>query len=106
MPEFLGEMLSDIARERIAQDERWGEQNHPDGTGHYLHKVAAVFARRVCDMNARSGEVTWADILREEFAEALAESDPDRLSEELNQVAAVAIAWREAISRRNNKGKN
>ena len=26
-------VLQEIGRERIAQDAKWGEQNHPDGTG-------------------------------------------------------------------------
>ena len=45
------------------------------------------------------GEGTWADILREEYFEALAETDPARLRVELIQVAAVAVAWVEAIDR-------
>lgn len=29
----LARVLAEVAREREAQDVRWGEQNHPDGTG-------------------------------------------------------------------------
>ena len=90
----------EVIQERVRQEARWGEQNHPDGTGLYQQQAAAENARRVCDNNFRRGKGSWADILREEFAEVLAESDPARLREELIQVAAVAIAWTEAIDRR------
>jgi hypothetical protein len=43
--------------------------------------------------------VTWAHILTEEFYEALAEADPEKLREELVQVAAVAVAWVECLDR-------
>jgi hypothetical protein len=49
---------------------------------------------------AQEGTTTWKHILREEFLEAMAEEDPEQLREELVQVAAVAVAWIEAIDRR------
>lgn len=91
---------ADIYEERVRQDVKWGPQNHPDGTGSSAQKSAATRARMTADHNARIGTLTWADILREEFHEALAESDPVLLREELIQVAAVAAAWAEAIDRR------
>ena len=109
------------AAERARQDAKWGKQNHPDGTGvlawpltgiqdqsPYFHSTSrlgpaddlAESAKRSTDTAARNGSVTWADILLEEVFEALAESDPERLSTELIQVAAVAQQWAEAIARR------
>ncbi|HYF53037.1 MAG TPA: hypothetical protein VEA41_02135 [Salinarimonas sp.] len=44
--------------------------------------------------------MTYSQILAEEVAEALAESDPMLLRAELVQVAAVAVQWVEAIDRR------
>lgn len=107
-------VLMEIRDERKRQDERWGEQNHPDGTGtNWVDQIrpafgwsgpeaahAANLARLDCQRAARRGEVTWLRILREELAEAFAESDPARLRAELVQVAAVAAAWVEAIDRR------
>ena len=90
----------EVVAERIAQHKKWGVQNHPDGTGSDTQKAAADRARMTCEHNNRTGQVTWADILREEFHEALAESDPVLLRAELIQVAAVAAAWVEAIDRR------
>lgn len=73
-----------ISAERERQDAQWGEQNHPNGTG-------GVDAR---------GEVTWRHILREEIAEAMAETNLVHLRAELIQAAAVCAAWVEAIDRR------
>lgn len=105
--------LDEIAAERAAQDARWGEQNHPDGTGtNWVDQIkpaygwsgpeaehAAKLARFDCQRAARRGEETWLRILREEVAEAFAETDPAKLRAELIQVAAVACAWVEAIDR-------
>lgn len=91
-------VLPEIAAERERQDEKWGEQNHPDGTGPG-YRAAAFEARRRCQRAARSGLVTYKDILEEEVYEAFAETDPVELREELVQVAAVAVAWIEKLDR-------
>lgn len=93
-------VVADVISERLAQDEKWGQQNHSDGTGQPWYQAKAGFAREDADTAASAGQLTWLLILREEFYEAMAESDPVRLREELIQVAAVAVAWVEAIDRR------
>lgn len=101
-------VLKEVENERYRQDGKWGEQSHPDGTGLLVYKVLAQEARASCDRNFGRGEGTWADILTEEFYEAMQEQHPARLREELIQVAAVATAWVEALDRREAKdaGKN
>lgn len=100
---FRRRALGDVHLERLRQDGTWGEQNHPDGTGLALpepFRGAADQARRLCQHHARQGTVTWRHILMEEVAEALEAPDPAALRAELVQVAAVAVAWVEAIDRR------
>lgn len=94
--------LRQIAAERLLQDAKWGEQNHPDGTGG--NKVTADLARLVCQQAAADGRLTWRQVLDEEVQEAFAERDPARLRAELVQVAAVAVAWVESIDRRGDRG--
>lgn len=100
-------VLEEIAAERARQNAKWGEQNHPDGTGAETEPVPlwraddfAEWAKNKTDLMARFGTVTWRDILLEEVAEALEEEDADALRAELIQVAAVATQWVEAIDRR------
>lgn len=88
-----------VSFERQAQDMRWGEQSHPDGTGESFRAMAEE-ARTRCDAKHKSGRGSWLDILLEEVYEAATESDPDLLRAELIQVAAVAVNWVEAIDRR------
>jgi len=95
-----GRIAAEVILEREAQDAKWGEQNHPDGTGDDLDRLRADLAREATDSAAQEGRLTWKHILKEEFYEALAESDPARLRKELIQVAAVAVGWVEAIDRR------
>lgn len=101
-------IYSEIAAERTRQDEKWGEQNHPDGTGpevpwtFYPHKakLLADAFRAETKHKASLGTVTWLDILLEEVAEGFAEEDPGKLRAELIQVAAVCVEWVAAIDRR------
>lgn len=100
----LRAVLSDITSERARQDEKWGEQNHPDGTGcgssDQDTKVRAIQARSACEAAFRNSRGTWRHILMEEVCEAMAEDSPASLRDELVQVAAVATAWIEALDRR------
>jgi NTP pyrophosphatase (non-canonical NTP hydrolase) len=79
-PNSTARVLARVIRERIRQLERWGIQEHDNGT--------------------------WALILGEEFGEACqaalqhSSSDPTDLRAELVQVAAVAVAWIEHLDRR------
>ncbi|HET6916630.1 MAG TPA: hypothetical protein VFH56_11125 [Acidimicrobiales bacterium] len=100
-------VLAEVSEERVRQDAKWGEQNHFDGTGHdptgfiqVRHHIDPDDARTDCEASFSRGRGSWRHILTEEFAEAMAEADPGRLRAELIQVAAVAVAWVEAIDRR------
>ncbi|WP_408895916.1 hypothetical protein ACJ5H2_13445 [Nocardioides sp. R1-1] len=95
----VARVLSEVGRERDAQHAKWGEQNHPDGTGvdYDLHRD---MARLQCEQNHAAGHGSWLDILLEEVYEAAAGDDVTNLRTELLQVAAVAVAWVEAIDRR------
>lgn len=93
-------VLREVLAERVRQDARWGEQNHPDGTGRVEQQKIAESARRWCQDAFGSGYGTWSDVLAEEVAEANGERDPAKLRAELVQIAAVSVAWIEAIDRR------
>lgn len=93
------DVLGEIYAERERQDARWGEQNHPNGTGGHSFRDAADSWRRINDDNATKGTPNHAAILLEEVFEAVAEDDVARLREELIQVAAVACCWIEKLDR-------
>jgi hypothetical protein len=90
------EILSEVDR----QVDQWGEQNHPDGTGIAEDAARAERVKVMNDYFVSTKQLTWRDILLEEVYEAFAETDSDRLREELIQVAAVALSWVDAIDRR------
>lgn len=93
-------IAEEILSETDRQLDQWGEQNHPDGTGLSEDVRRADHAKKLNDTFVKLGALTWRDILLEEVYEAFAETDPERLREELIQVAAVASSWVEAIDRR------
>jgi hypothetical protein len=93
-------LMSEVADEMSRQNQQWGEQRHPDGTGMCGDVISADSAKSLNDELVRMGQLTWRDILWEEVAEAFAEEEPGPLREELIQVAAVAIQWVAAIDRR------
>lgn len=101
-------VLKEINDERRKQDEKWGQQNHPDGTGPADERSMGIAEamrdsmRDLTDARAKDGSLTWRDILNEEILEAYAEApNSTALRKELIQSAAVIVAWIEAIDRRN-----
>lgn len=98
--ENLAKIFGDILTERQRQDDKWGEQNHPDGTGDEHYKQMEEAYKFKVDSVAAVGEDTWDLILLEEIYEALAESDVTKLRKELIESAAVIVAWVGAIDRR------
>lgn len=74
--------LAEVQRERIRQDEKWGEQNHND------YRWLAIATEEL-------GEAAQA-MLHDEFGGDHAGT----LREELVQTAAVIFAWIECIDRR------
>lgn len=110
--------IAAVLAERARQDAKWGEQNHPDGTGpiHSLiggvlafippkkdidNASAADAATARTDEHARVGGCTWEDILTEEVLEAAAcEQNSPELREEVVQTTAVGIGWLGAMERR------
>lgn len=97
-------IYAEIEAERIRQDEKWGEQNHPIREEHkraieYYKEEAEAF-RKICDLKARENRITWYDIIIEEFFEAFAEDTPEGQRAELVQMIAVGVAMIECIDRR------
>ena len=91
--------LEPIVQERKRQDDKWGPQNHLNGTSK-TYKIEADNAKEETDKAAREERLTWRHILTEEFWEAMAEEDVPKLEVELVQIQAVAQAWIEALKRR------
>ena len=94
-------ICAEVLYERDRQDEKFGVQNHRDGTGTVGDQAWADIARQKNKANDKDGD-NWRDILMEEVYEAFAETDQKKLRAELVQVAAVAVAWVECIDRRRN----
>lgn len=109
--------LEEVRLERLRQDAKWGEQNHPDLARDVRHMNALSVAEEMClpsadvarqrvELLARAGELGYADIALEEFCEAIeaaANEDVGELRKELIQTAAVLVAWVECIDRRRHR---
>lgn len=94
------EIVIRILKERDRQDIKWGANRRlPDGINGDLMPMAEA-AKKLVDIKTGEGQETWVEILFEEFMESSTETDPDRLELELIQVAAVAMAWVEDLTRR------
>lgn len=93
-------VMADIRNERAAQEAKWGEQNHENGTGSEVDVESLAEFREHMTLLEKLGHVTWREILVEEVKEVLVETDLPKLRAELVQVAAVAVNWIECIDRR------
>jgi hypothetical protein len=103
------EVLGLVMREREHQVDRYGtNQDLKDGTGPdvlwlgnthaYLSALPAESIELVLRREyERHDQPTWMHLVREEIAEAFKESDPERLEEELIQVAALCVSWVEKL---------
>lgn len=99
------DVLEEVLLERERQDAKWGEQNHPDMPEdddddmwrEPLYDMESAARRSV------SCGPSWAAILAEEVGETFHAVTPELLRAELIQVAAVAVAWVEALDRRSGK---
>lgn len=105
-------VLAEVAAERLRQDTKWGEQNHPlldpqltdrgpDRMAKEYEIPSATRAQFLCQNAARHGRVTWGHILVEEVAELVGciPGDTAAAPEELVQIAAVAVAAIEYLDR-------
>lgn len=113
-PEPMIRVLVDLTKERVRQNAKWGEQNHPDlsvdlppNRLELVHTEMGVpmahVARDRVERLAKRGTLGYADIALEEFAEAIeaaALGVTTELRRELVQTAAVLVAWIECIDRR------
>lgn len=113
MPEFMSpeqraamnRVMREVEFERMEQHFKWGEQSHPNaellpGEIEFFRDVSQQ-AKANTDEAAKTGKLSYKLILEEEWTEVLAAlDDPEQLRMELVQVAAVAVAWVEAIDRR------
>lgn len=107
LDQSLSPVLAEVLGERLAQDAKWGEQNHPQqalgafgAPPHDVRARQADHARRVCDARLKAGTVTWEDIFAEEWAEARAEvPGTPAYRAELVQCAAVLVAMIESVDR-------
>ena len=104
-PESVHRVVADVIAERERQHAKWGEQDHPDGTGPgaladlSYRCTTADAAKGQCGRAFAQGTGTYAHIMYEEVCEAFEERDLARLRTELIQVAAVAVAWVEKLDR-------
>lgn len=97
-------ILSEVEEERVRQDEKWGEQNHPfTGFSPDYATAVANAARNTCDEQFQKAEGTWQHILEEEVYEAMeqvAHGNSEAFRTELIQVAAVVVAMIECLDRK------
>ena len=108
-------LAGEVVSERARQVTKWGQQDHPDACPTLLGRPVvshqrlaegveiptADRAKFITETAARQGRLHWSAILVEEVAEAVDAIGHDaELRAELIQVAAVALAWVEAIDRR------
>jgi hypothetical protein len=110
LAEKLSPVFTEVLKERINQNRKWGEQNHPMlGTpidpvifGKDPWPSISVLKGTLENLKRRNKtkHKGWFDILLEKICEAFLESWPEKQREEMIQVAAVAIAIIECLDKK------
>lgn len=105
-------VLRRVMEERERQVARYGHNTDlEDGTGPETRwlgpyteqpatQVELTLRRDYLEFEEETGKPTWVHLIREEVAEAFCESDPERLKEEVLQVAALCVSWLEKLDAR------
>lgn len=101
-------VLQEVLEERSRQVERYGlNADLADGTGPTTRwvpkgtgpdgptaaELERIFRQEYEQYEEENGQPTFMHLVREEVAEAFQEEDPERLAEELVQVAALCVSW-------------
>jgi hypothetical protein len=105
-------VLERVFDERVRQVGTYGHNDDlEDGTGPMVQwlrpfsdwpaaDVEVGFRNDYEHRESETGKPTWLDLVREEVAEAFQEDNPERLAEELLQVAALCVSWVETLEKR------
>ena len=107
----MDSIFEQIKKERIRQENKWGEQNHPILDPKLLKRSPVRMCeeyeipsenrgKQLCEINFERGTGTYMHILVEEVSEAAScGSDTHHLREELIQIAAVTVAMIQSLDR-------
>jgi hypothetical protein len=119
--ERITKAIADVVAERLRQDAKWGEQNHPmlrrsartamasyDVAANTALLPTAAQARHMCEYEHKKGNGSYVSIHVEEVSEFFEAcythgETSDEARAEMVQVAAVALAMLEAIDRKRAK---
>jgi len=96
------EIMLRVAKERAAQDLKWGEQNHNDyyWLGILGEEYGEVATALIQGATVHTGPPYGGSGEEDIIHSIIQKKDTTDLERELVHVAAVAIAWLEAIQRR------
>jgi hypothetical protein len=97
----VDEIFQKVREEMDRQVSLWGDQSWPDTHRRKTSWQAdLVNARIQHEQNVEDARITWEGIVWEEFCEALAEDDPEKIEMELTQLAACVCSWIRDVRRR------
>jgi hypothetical protein len=99
----LSPVFTEILKERINQNKKWGEQNHPMLADFEINWFPTYSCLETTLINCRirlEENKSWFDILLEEFLEAFLEVDIEKQQEKMIQVAAVSVAMIEYLDKK------
>ena len=106
----VNDVLADIARETLAQQEQWGVQvfpsrdwtigPSPQAVARRYSVPSPTLARMFVEEGKRRGTLTWTDLVMEEVSEAICARTEAGMRAELLQVAGRIVQWVQDIDRR------
>jgi hypothetical protein len=109
------QVLEEVFEERLRQVARYGHNDEcADGAGPETRWLLPLSSASAAEIQValrssyeafeeETGAPTWVHLVLEEVCEAFEAATPDRLEEELLQVAALCVSWVESLRRRGAK---
>lgn len=105
MTQLPAALLYDLVERRHAIHQKWGRHDHPDLHDPSAREFYSAEAERWKAHNARKLSdsecgAAWDTLLLEELFEALSETNPQLLRDELLQIIIIAVDWIDALAAR------
>lgn len=86
-------VLKQLEHETVSHVNEWAEEHPEDGTGGDVAQRAALMCRRAAADAFANGHGTWKVLAFDRLTAALAETDPEKLQDALQDAAGLLVAW-------------
>lgn len=100
---IITQAMQDVIVSQFASELAYGVDDYPNGTDEAYYARSAEVYLAAAKAAARTGKLTFADLMLGNLYGALATEDPTELMYRVTGLVTQGLQWREALDRRTKK---